>query len=352
MVKTEILKINRYKPEIEKIKYAAEIIRKGGLVAFPTETVYGLGADAFNEKAVKKIFKVKGRPPDNPLIVHIADIDDIKVLAKYVPLMAIKLAKNFWPGPLTIVLKKNKNVSDIVTAGSDSVAVRIPDNLIALSLIRESKVPLVAPSANKSGRPSPTSARDVSEDLGGLIDLILDGGRTKIGIESTVIDMTTDIPTILRPGGVTVEDISKIIGNVRVITVEVKEKGLSTLDAEPVKSPGLKYRHYSPKAQIIIVKGQKDKVKRKIKILTAEALKDKKKIGIITFTKGQKYKGCTVYFAGSDAKTVAKRLFSILREMDRKKVDLIISESLEEKGLGLAVSERLKRAAGFNIIEA
>lgn len=351
MVKTKILKINRYKPENEKIKYAAEIIRRGGLVAFPTETVYGLGADAFNEKAVKKIFEVKGRPPDNPLIVHIADIGDIKILTKYVPPKAIRLAEKFWPGPLTIVLKKRKDVLDIVTAGGDSVAIRIPDNLIALSLIRESKVPLVAPSANKSGRPSPTSARDVAEDLGDLIDLILDGGKTRIGIESTVIDMTTDTPTILRPGGLTVEEISKIIGNVRVIMIEEKE-GLITLNAEPVKSPGLKYKHYSPKAQIIIVEGQKDKVRRKIEILADEALKDKKKIGIITFSKGQKYKGCTVYFAGSDVETVAKRLFSILREMDRKKVDLIISESLEEKGLGLAVSERLKRAAGFNIIKA
>lgn len=351
MVKTEVLKINKYKPEIEKIKYAADVIKKGGLVAFPTETVYGLGADVFNEEAVKRIFQVKGRPPDNPLIVHIADVADIKSLTESIPPKAKILAERFWPGPLTIVLKKSKKVSDIVTAGCDSVAIRIPNNLIALSLIKESGVPIVAPSANKSGRPSPTSARDVVEDLGGLVELILDGGKTKIGIESTVIDMTIDRPIILRPGGVTVEEIKKIIGDVGVITVGKRKRGL-TLTAEPVKSPGLKYKHYSPKAPIVIVEGERDKVRRRIEILADEALKDKKKVGIITFSKSTKYKGCAVYFAGEDAETVAKRLFSILREMDRKKVDLILSESLEEKGLGFAVADRLKRAAGFNIIKA
>jgi L-threonylcarbamoyladenylate synthase len=352
MIKTEVIKINRYKPEAEKIKYAADIIRRGGLVAFPTETVYGLGADAFNEKAVRKIFKVKGRPPDNPLIVHISEVLDIKGLTDHVPTRAIKLIKKFWPGPLTIIFKKSKNISNIITAGSDAVAIRMPDNLIALSLIKECKVPLVAPSANKSGKPSPTKAKDVLEDMDGLIDLILDGGQTKIGIESTVIDMTAEVPTILRPGAITLKEIQENIGEVGLITVEEDKKGLVSATVEPARSPGLKYKHYAPKAQLIIVEGKPDDVDKKIRILAEDALKDKKKVGIITFRKGVRYKDCVISFAGSRAETIAKRIFTILREMDRKGVDLIISESISENGLGFAIADRLRRASGFNIIKA
>lgn len=346
---TEILKINRKDPEIDKIRYAANIIKRGGLVVFPTETVYGLGADAFNEETVRKVFLVKGRPPDNPLIVHIASTEDINNLAKDIPLKAAKLIERFWPGPLTVILKKRSNVLDIITAKSDSVAIRMPNNKIALSLIKESG-PVVAPSANKSGRPSPTKAKDVVEDLEGLVDLIIDGGSTRIGIESTVIDMTAAIPTILRPGAITLEEIEKTIGDVGIITIEDKE-GIVSATIEPVKSPGLKYKHYAPKTGLIVVEGDSENVRKKIETLVSEAIKDKKRVGIITFRKDIKYKDCIVLFAGSDARTAARRLFSILREMDRKNLDLIISESLTDKGIGLAVADRLKRASGFNIIK-
>jgi L-threonylcarbamoyladenylate synthase len=352
MRKTEILKINRHKPEIEKIRYAADIIKKGGLVVFPTETVYGLGANAFDEDAVKKVFKVKGRPADNPLIVHIADINQIKSLTEDIPLKAMKLIKRFWPGPLTLILKKSKNVSDIVTAGSDSVAIRMPDNTIALFLIQECGLPLVAPSANKSGRPSPTKIKDVIEDMEGLVDLIIDGGTTRIGIESTVVDMTADIPTILRPGAVTMEDIENTIGNVGMITLEKIKNDFVSATIEPVKSPGIKYKHYAPKAELIIVEGKIKDVQKKIEKLAEDAIKDKKKVGIITFRKGVRYKDCIVFFGGDDPRIIAKRLFSILREMDRRNVDIIISEFLMDKGIGLAVADRLKRASGFNIIKA
>jgi len=355
MPKTKVLKINKQNPEPDKIRYAAEIIKQGGLVVFPTETVYGLGASVFNIDAVKNIFKAKGRPADNPLIVHIADIKDVQSLAKKPPKTAMPLMERFWPGPLTIVLKKKKSVSDIVTAGSDSVAVRMPDNKIALCLIREAGVPLVAPSANISGKPSPTRASDVLEDLNGRVDLIIDGGATKIGIESTVIDITNTPPTILRPGGVTMEDIESVIGKVGLIVFDISCQGISSLTAESsshLKSPGLKYKHYAPNAEVVIVEGSTEDVQKKIRALAVGALKDNKKVGVISFRKNARYKDCIVVFAGADANTVARRLFSILREMDKKKVDIIISESLIDKGIGLAVSDRLKRAASYNIIKA
>lgn len=356
MLKTEVLKINKQNPESDKIRYAAEIIKQGGLVVFPTETVYGLGASAFDMDAVRNIFKAKGRPADNPLIVHIADMKDVQLLAKRPPKTAMLLMERFWPGPLTIVLKKRKAVLDIVTAGSDSVAVRMPDNRIALSLIKAAGVPLVAPSANISGKPSPTKARDVLEDLNGRVDLIIDGGITKIGIESTVIDITNTPPTILRPGGITMEDIEFLIGKVGLIAFDISCKGIPSatvaLRSGYLKSPGLKYKHYAPHAEVVIVEGGAEDVQEKIKSLADEALKNNKRVGIISFQKNARYKDCIVIFAGSDADAVARRLFSALREMDKKKVDIIISESLIDKGIGLAVSDRLKRAASYNIIDA
>lgn len=352
---TEILKINREKPEPDKIKYAAEIIKQGGLVVFPTETVYGLGASVYNVNAVRNIFKAKGRPADNPLIVHIADKKDVQLLAKKPSKTAMMLMERFWPGPLTIVLKKKKVVSDIITAGSDSVAIRMPDNRIALALIKAVGAPLVAPSANISGRPSPTKAKDALEDMNGRVDLIIDGGKTKIGIESTVMDVTTKLPIILRPGAISKEDIESLIGKVGLITFNLSSNGSASATIESItllKSPGLKYKHYAPNAEVIIVEGSTEDVRKKIRSLADEALKNNKKGGIISFQKNARYKGCITVYAGSDADTVARRLFSILREMDKKKVDIIISESLIDKGMGLAVSDRLKRAAGYNIIKA
>lgn len=340
---TRILKINPVSPESSKIKEAAEVIKKGGTVAFPTETVYGLGADALNTEAINKVFKAKGRPSDNPLIVHIADMEALRLIAKRPTKAALSLINKFWPGPLTIILKKKKVVPDIVTGGLDTVAVRMPDNKIALSLIKKSGVPLVAPSANLSGRPSPTKAGDVAEDLSGRIDLIIDGGKTRIGIESTVIDMTITPPTLLRPGGLSLEEIEKVIGRVHRLSETSKD--------EPVKSPGMKYRHYAPKAQMLIVEGKKDKVRSKIKELAENELKDGNKVGIITFDKGFRVNGCVVKYLGSREKTVARSLFEVLRTLDSEGVDLIISEPYEGKGLKLGIADRLKRAAGYKIIE-
>lgn len=334
---TKILKINPVAPEPSKIKEAAEVIKKGGTVAFPTETVYGLGADALNTEAIKKVFMAKGRPSDNPLIVHISDMEMLKLIAKQPSKTARALINQFWPGPLTVILEKKKVVPEIVTGGLDTVAVRMPDNKIALSLIKQSGVPLVAPSANLSGRPSPTKAGDVADDLSGRIDRIIDGGKTRIGIESTVIDMTTTPPSLLRPGGLSVEEVEKVIGPVQRQS-EAHEK-------KPARSPGMKYRHYAPKARMIIVEGDKKKVHSEIKRLAEEALKKGKKVGILTFHKDLNVAGCLVKYAGSRPETVAKRLFDILRGFDKGGVDIILSEPYAGKGLMLGIADRLSRAA-------
>lgn len=338
---TKILKINPLSPEPSKIKEAAEVIKKGGTVAFPTETVYGLGADALNPEAIRKVFKAKGRPSDNPLIVHIAGIDDLKFIAMKPTKAALALIERFWPGPLTLILKKKKVVPAIVTGGLDTVAVRMPDNRIALALIETSGVPLVAPSANISGRPSPTKAQDVAADLSGRVEMIIDGGKTRIGIESTVIDMTTRPPVLLRPGGLPVEEIEKVIGPVRRLSEELK---LSK--SEPVRSPGMKYRHYAPRARMVIIEGDKEEVQSEIRKLAEKGLIDKKRVGILTFHRDFMVKGCIMRYAGSRAETVARRLFDVLRGFDKDGVDLIISEPYGGKGLKSGISDRLRRAAG------
>lgn len=338
---TRIIKINTLSPEPSRINEAAEIIKKGGTVAFPTETVYGLGADALNPDAIKKVFKAKGRPSDNPLIVHISDMEALKLIAMRPSKTALSLMDAFWPGPLTVILKKKKVVPEIVTGGLDTVAVRMPDNKIALSLINKSGVPLVAPSANLSGRPSPTKAKDVADDLSGRIDAVIDGGKTKIGIESTVIDMTTIPPTILRPGGLTVEEIEKVIGSVRILSAghEPQEHG-------PTRSPGLKYRHYAPKARMIIVSGDEKTVQSRIRKLAQDSLREGKKVGVLSFHRDFVIDGCQVKYAGSRPGTVARRLFDILRWFDKEGVDIIFSEPYSGRGLKLGIADRLNRAAG------
>ncbi len=335
---TKILKINPLSPEPSKIKEAAEVIKKGGTVAFPTETVYGLGADALNPEAIRKVFKAKGRPPDNPLIVHIASFRGLELIAKRPTKRSLALINCFWPGPLTIILKKKKIVPDIVTGGLDTVAVRMPDNKIALSLIKKAGVPLVAPSANLSGKPSPTRARDVAADLSGKVDLIIDGGRTRIGIESTVIDMTTLPPSLLRPGGLPVEEIEKVVGPLQRLSASDENK--------PARSPGMKYRHYAPNARMVIVEGDRDAVQSDITKLAEKSLNEGKRVGILAFHKEFRVKGCITRFAGSRSKTVAGRLFDILRAFDKDAVDIIISEPFSGKGLKLGIADRLRRAAG------
>ena len=250
-METKIIQIDGENIDNDLMKEAAKIIKSGGLVAFPTETVYGLGANGLDQEAVKKIFIAKGRPQDNPLILHVHSIDQVKELVDDIPDLAKKCMKEFWPGPLTILLKRSNKVLDVITAGLQTVAIRMPENNIALDLIKLSKTPIAAPSANTSGRPSPTSAKHVVEDLSGKVDMIIDGGSTGIGLESTVLDLSTDIPMILRPGGVTEEDLRKIIPNIAIDSSIIKSD-----DNIIPKSPGQKYRHYAPKSEMLLFSGE------------------------------------------------------------------------------------------------
>ncbi len=319
--KTRIITILRYKTEnLKHIAVAAAVIQKGGLVAFPTETVYGLGANALDATAVRSIFIVKGRQCDNPIIVHVADQKQLKKIVIDIPITAKKLIKKFWPGPLTLVLKKKKNVPKDVTAGLNTVAVRMPANRIALALIKKAGVPIAAPSANLSGRPSPTNAKHVLDDLNGKIDYIIDSGKTHIGVESTVLDLTTSPPTLLRPGAISKEQIEKVICEIAVHKV---------LDSNVLKSPGMKYKHYAPKAKIVFYKSEK------MQLAAKELVKKGKKIAILRFNK--------------HPKEIAKNLFAYLRNWDKKGIDIILCEPLDKikkEGIGLAVVDRLKRAAG------
>lgn len=307
-MKTLILEM----PEDEEIRTAAEIIKSGNLVAFPTETVYGLGASALNTEAVKKIFKAKGRPNDNPLIVHIAKKEDLNELAVNIPEIAEKLINRFWPGPLTLVLKKNKVIPDEVTAGLDTVAIRMPKNEIAISLIEQSG-PIAAPSANLSGKPSGTSINHVIQDFNGKIDCIIDGGDADIGLESTVLDLTSSPIAILRPGKITFEQLRKIIPDL-VISSHVKGE---------VKSPGMKYKHYAPRAKVILAKD-------KIEISKIKKKYSDKKIKVIDM---------------NNSKLLAKNLFKIFRESDIEGYEIIVVKTVKEKGIGLAIMNRLKKAS-------
>ena len=329
-----VLKVNPENPDEDVLKYAASIIRKGGLVAFPTETVYGLGADALNSEAVSRIFEAKGRPADNPLIVHVSDFESVEKLA-HVTDTARKLMKRFFPGPLTLVLKKNEVVPDVTTGKLDTVAIRMPDHRIALKLIELSETPVAAPSANVSGRPSPTRAEHVIEDFSGRIECVIDGGETRIGLESTVVDARKEPVEILRPGAVTAEELSDV--------VEVVQ---SSSAPGVARSPGMKYRHYSPKAELIVLVGQTGEetgIQKKMLEL-AEDLRGKGfRVGL-ALRRGESIEGFEVVDLGKGVEDVAKRLFSALRELDRKGVDVIIAEGVEERGLGAAIMNRLKKA--------
>ena len=349
---TLLLKVDSKKLEIDKIQVAANIIKDGGIVAFPTETVYGLGADALNPKAVMKIFKAKNRPADDPIIVHIAKKEDVYRLARNVPEAAEKLMSCFWPGPLTLVLKRSELVPDITVAGLDTVGIRMPNNRVALVLISESNTPISAPSANLFGKPSPTTAEHVINDLAGRIDAILDAGPTNIGVESTVMDMTTSFPQILRPGGTTYEELRRVLGNVELHPIAAANKKVRVIK---VRSPGMKHRHYAPDSEMVVVEGEFDKVVKKIGELAKLHLAEGRKVGILTTNESQpNYKADIVKSLGSrnDMATIAKNLFRLLREFDKEKVDIIIAEGITPQGLGLAVMNRLRRAANFNIIKA
>ena len=320
------------------ITQAARIIQGGGLVAFPTETVYGLGANAFSPEAVAKIFEAKKRPLDDPLIVHIANRADVYILAAEVPEEAQKLMESFWPGPLTLILKKTDKVPDLVTTGLETVAVRMPSNPIARSLIAASGVPIAAPSANLFGRPSPTTADHVADDLDGAVDLILDGGRTEIGVESTVVELVQGKVMVLRPGGIDIEKIRMVIDNVHVCD-----------EKEVIKrSPGKYPQHYSPKAKVILIADDENQSKNVLNAARA-AKESGKRVGVLAKAEHAAMYG-DLYVKelgpGNDPRKCASELFHVLREFDKEGADVIVAEAIPENGIGLAVMNRLRKAAG------
>ena len=349
-MKTVIKKITGDKElNSDIIKTAAGIISRGGLVAFPTETVYGLGGDAFASDAAGKIYAAKGRPSDNPLIVHISKIEDLYELSDEVPKLALKLADRFWPGPLTMIVKKNDRVPKEVTGGLNTVAVRLPKHPVARELIQKSGTFIAAPSANLSGRPSPTRAEHVIEDLSGRVDMIIDGGDIEIGLESTIIDLSDAVPTILRPGYITIDMLKKVAANV------VLDKALMTGvkgDVKP-KAPGMKYRHYAPKGELTIVTGNSSKVVAFINEALQEAKAAGRKTGVIaTEETYQLYQADVVKNIGSreDEESIARGLYKALREFDDEGIEVMYTESFDSDGLGQAVMNRLLKAAGHKVI--
>lgn len=347
-METKIYKLNEQNIDNQAIKEAVEVIRNNGTVVFPTETVYGLGANALSAEAAKAIFIAKGRPSDNPLIVHVNCIDMLLyVIGEPLSENAKKLMEKFWPGPLTLIFKKSSAIPSEITAGLDTVGVRMPDNIIALELIKQSGLPIAAPSANISGKPSPTKGEHVIADLDGKVDAILCGSSSRIGLESTVLDLSGAVPTILRPGGITLEELQDVLGEVHI------DKGLVDQTATP-KAPGMKYTHYAPEAQMIIIKGQQREVVSKIQQLTAEQENQGKLVGILaTEETKQNYQSGSVISMGSRSNlySAAAAIFDALRQFDIQKVDIIYAEALSEENIGMAVMNRLKKAAGFNIIE-
>lgn len=333
----------------EDLEEAAVVLRNGGLVAFPTETVYGLGANALDERAAKKIYEAKGRPSDNPLIAHISGPEELAPLVEEIPGAAEKLMERFWPGPLTMIFRKKEIVPYGTTGGLDTVAVRMPSDPIARKLISMAKVPVAAPSANLSGRPSPTTAEHVWQDMAGRIDIIVDGGPVGIGLESTIVDVTGEIPTVLRPGAVTMEMLEETLGRVEIdpaILGPMKE------GTKP-KAPGMKYRHYAPKAEMTLVEGEMEQVVRSINRLAKKSLADGKKVGIICTDETRScYPAGMVRSIGIRAKeeTVAHNLYAVLREFDDLGADVIYSESFPGDQIGQAIMNRLTKAAGYHII--
>lgn len=349
MIKTKIIEINKENIDIEKLREGAEILKKGGTVSFPTETVYGLGANALEEKAVRKIFEAKGRPSDNPLIVHIAKCRDLKELVLELPESAERLINEFWPGPLTLIFKKSPSVPEVVTGGLNTVALRMPAHPIARLLIELAGIPVAAPSANLSGKPSPTREQHVKDDLMGRVDAIICGGDTAVGLESTVLDITSDPPIILRPGGVTREEIEKIVGKV---DTDLAVEGIKDSRLIP-KSPGMKYTHYSPDADLILIGGSIENMVSNIERIREEKEGKGYRVGIMATNETKdSYKGGTVISLGSrgELESIGTNLFRVLRAFDEKKIDIILSETFEEKGLGQAIMNRLMKAAAYKIL--
>lgn len=333
----------------EAIKLAARLIRQGETVAFPTETVYGLGADVFQPEAIKKIYIAKGRPSDNPLIAHVSSYKMLERVAVNVSEDAKKLMQAFWPGPLTVILQKRENVPDAVCAGLPTIAVRMPQNEIALRIIEEADTPIAAPSANSSGKPSPTSAGHVFHDMNGKIPLIVDGGECSVGVESTIVDLSVEIPTVLRPGIITPEEIQAVLGRVELDPTLLKKPA----EGMRPKAPGMKYKHYSPNADVIVFQGeQADNLLSYI-----QQHDNGKKVGILCgVEKKAAYESPNVEVIlpigrDEDAKTMCKGLYEGLRKMDEMGMDVIYAEALPVAGEGIAYMNRLLKAAGYCVIE-
>ena len=347
-METKWIEIDENSIEKGAVQEAGCIIKNGGLVAFPTETVYGLGGDALNKESAKKIYAAKGRPSDNPLIVHICKWDDLKKIVKKIPDSAKALADAFWPGPLTMIFEKNDLVPDETTGGLSTVAVRYPNHKTALAFIEAAGGYVAAPSANVSGRPSPTEGKYVYEDMNGRIEMILDGGLVGIGLESTIVDLTEEIPVILRPGYITEEMLLKVLGEVKTDPTILNVAA----DMAP-KAPGMKYRHYAPKGELTIVSGEMDKVVETINDQVKQAMDKGLKTGVIGTdeTVGQ-YHAHSRKSVGKrlDEASIARRLYQILREFDDEEVEILYSEAFDQTGVGQAIMNRLLKAAGHKVL--
>lgn len=346
---TKVIILDEKNIDMEKIKEVGEAIRNGKLAVIPTETVYGLGANALDEGAVEKIFLAKGRPQDNPLIVHIGDRKELDNLVVEVPIVAKNAMDLFWPGPITFILKKKEIIPVKTSGGLDSVGIRFPSNKIAQEIIKASKVPIAAPSANLSGKPSPTEVNRCIEDLEGKIEYIVGGNESEIGLESTVLDCTVYPPCILRPGAVTLEDLRKVDEK-----IYIDRALLDHSEVNKPKAPGMKYRHYAPKGDLIVVKGDIENTIGKINTLIMEQLRNGKDVAVLATDETISRYNCEHKISigrRSDINSIGKNLFEVLRKCDDLNVDIILSEAFEETGVGIAVMNRLNKASGYNIIE-
>lgn len=352
-METKIVNISAAKEEFAAqeelaLQEAGEILRQGGLVAFPTETVYGLGGDALNPQSSRKIYAAKGRPSDNPLIIHIASMEALPLIVKEVNDKVRKVAESFWPGPLTIILPKSDAVPEETTGGLQTVAVRLPSHPVARRLIECAGGYVAAPSANVSGKPSPTLAKYVIEDMDGRIDMIIDGGEVGIGLESTIVDLTVEPPQILRPGYITQEMLNEVLG-----AVDVDKTILDNSSGQAPKAPGMKYRHYAPKGDLTIVTGDAADVVAYINAQAAEFTTAGKKVGIIASEEVlQQYRAAIVKNIGNrtDETAIARNLYRILREFDEDGAEIIFSEAFDDGGMGQAIMNRLLKAAGHKVI--
>ena len=341
VMETKVYQVDPASPDPALLKEAGVLLRSGSLVAFPTETVYGLGANALDADAVAGIFQAKGRPQDNPLIIHLSDRTQLEHYVREVPAAALSLMDKFWPGPLTLIFPRSARVPDVVTGGLDTVAVRVPAHPIARALIAAAGVPLAAPSANVSGRPSPTEAAHVLADLEGRIPLVIDGGPANIGLESTVVSLLTSPPTLLRPGGITREQLEEILGELQ----DHKVVGQVDAELQEVPSPGMKYRHYAPQARVILVEGPAELVTAKMNEVAAELQAKGNSVGVILTNGAIASRGIKVRNLGGSPEEVAYDLFRSFREFDQENVDVILVEGVSGAGLGLAIMNRIRKAA-------